>query len=1168
MDNQRSQEIGADGVAQQLSFQFVNHAAGTAANIIYISSQPGYNKLDWEIGLNQGSVTLAPAPAIIDPGHLPPDPLQGTLIYLSLQGLGMSDGAFRELSFSADGWRFQSFPAAQMVGMTPNAPIVLGAGAPATIKVANLNIASAPQPTVDLTTQLYDSQFRNVYGSFKVALQNAPDEQDDNLQDYLQLELDGHEILNSFGVPGTVNNALQLSFAGGRKPASITAGKDSVFNISFVYGPPGDDYGFGALTSNARAQNIQVTRLSHADTWQIVPRSSAQNMSWDLLPLAGQPLLGNVPGDTVGFLLDQISTTYQPGPTAMLVTYSKIPGYRDGVFTIVLDKVAHVVIDEFSVTPSPAVAGPDGTAAVTVRWKVSGAPTLLTLWQNSQPTPVTGMASYPATLAADKTAFTLIAQGRHVDLGNQDQRSAGVLELPVINSFTGGPTEIFCQEASHQATLAWAVNVAGSGQIAISSTSKSFPSEVGLQPIGSMQVPLSGPQMITLAPDGAAGVPGLARNLVISAFDPQPAAIKLSGTANGVAASPGAPFIAVSDSDNNRLIILDTVDCSPITTVAVGALPGAIAFSADGALMLVANTGDKTLTPVAVSSSAGQLVFAPQPALALNGAPQSLLLDPDGKHAYVVTDAGGSSGSLVALADSGSGLKLQGMLAVGKAPRGMARMASGAVIYVANSGDGTISMASVTAEGGLLPGKTIQNVGKQPLALAVASGDQVLLACCAGDNTVVAIDTRNPNIGARNPVTVGSQPCAIAVAPGGTYAFVANQGDGTLSLLDCWGGEARVKVTGTPIKAGANPRAVAVSPDGVNVLTANGAGAACLVTLATYRAAGDAVMLGDRMTDAAVAPDNSSVFVWQNPLKGYTSTPGIVAYNTLTQAQQNVLGAEQVISCVFSPSASKPQAFALLADSSQLCEITLPGMTVSKSDLPLPSPDCRPLALGMGADEKRLLVAYADKANAVWLLVLARNQGAWSKEQALRLYQASARPGLLLLAATRDGSRLVIVDPHAAAIHFCHRNQGVYVLDDAVVPAQAAARGIALLPDGSRAYVLNSAGMERDITVIDMATLQGVLLNIPQEWVAITGIASAPDGRRLYASDANSGALRVLDPASLRILQTINLLAEGERSVQSPLAVAAADDGSAIYVVNNASNNMSVVEQVQMKSSN
>jgi DNA-binding beta-propeller fold protein YncE len=477
-------------------------------------------------------------------------------------------------------------------------------------------------------------------------------------------------------------------------------------------------------------------------------------------------------------------------------------------------------------------------------------------------------------------------------------------------------------------------------------------------------------------------------------------------------------------------------------------------------------------------------------------------------------------------------------------------------------------MASVTAEGGLLPGKTIQNVGKQPLALAVASGDQVLLACCAGDNTVVAIDTRNPNIGARNPVTVGSQPCAIAVAPGGTYAFVANQGDGTLSLLDCWGGEARVKVTGTPIKAGANPRAVAVSPDGVNVLTANGAGAACLVTLATYRAAGDAVMLGDRMTDAAVAPDNSSVFVWQNPLKGYTSTPGIVAYNTLTQAQQNVLGAEQVISCVFSPSASKPQAFALLADSSQLCEITLPGMTVSKSDLPLPSPDCRPLALGMGADEKRLLVAYADKANAVWLLVLARNQGAWSKEQALRLYQASARPGLLLLAATRDGSRLVIVDPHAAAIHFCHRNQGVYVLDDAVVPAQAAARGIALLPDGSRAYVLNSAGMERDITVIDMATLQGVLLNIPQEWVAITGIASAPDGRRLYASDANSGALRVLDPASLRILQTINLLAEGERSVQSPLAVAAADDGSAIYVVNNASNNMSVVEQVQMKSSN
>lgn len=1167
MANPFSPPPDQSGVSQQLSYQFVNYGAdpGGVANVVYLTSDASYNKLKWQIMLNTGSVTLTPAPAILDPTDLPPATSQGTLLYLSLKPLGLSDAVFKELEFTASGWSFQLFPAQQMVGMTPTQSINLGSGAAGmqVIGIANVQIGSAAQPTVDLNTQIYDAHFASIYGSFKVALQNAPDQHDGNLQDAIQVQLSTTSILNSYQAPVSPNT-IQLVFAAGAKPAQIQAGKSSVFNVSFVYGPPGDQYGYGALTTIDLAGNIAVSRLANADKWQIVPLASAQNLSWNLLPPNGQPILGDA-GMTVGFVFDDIATQYQPGPTAMLVAYQNIPGYQDGVFTIVLNKVGHATISDFTVTPNPTVAGADGTATVTVSWNATNA-TSLTLNQNWNSNDVTGTSSFVANLTTESTSFSLTALGPLSDRGNQALASATAAALPVINSFTGGPTEIFCQEASHQATLAWAVETVGSGQVALTSTNSSFPGGSSLPSTYTMAPPLTGPQMLTLTPDGAANPLSLTRKLVVSAFAPSSSQLQVGSAPSGVAASPGAPFIAVSDAANNQVVILDTVKYSQITTVPVGAQPGPIAFSADGSIMMVANTGGNSLTPVSVNADSGLPVFAPQSAVPLPAAPQSLLLDPSGERAYVVTDDGTGAGTLLALKDSGGGYQQLSSVAVGHAPRGLAALASGSAIYVANSGDGTVSAVSVTASGALLPGVTVRGVGTQPMGLAVVDAAQVLLVCCAGDNKVVAIDLRNPNTGNRQSVAVGNQPCALAITPGGGYAFVGNKGDGTLSLLDCWGGVANVKVVGDAIAAGANPVAVSVSPDGLNVLSANSVnGSVSVVTLATYQSAGDAVVLGDHMTDAAVAPDKSFVFVWQNPLMGYTSTPGIVAYNTLTGAQQGLLGTEQVISCVFNPRASLGVAYALLNEGNQLCQIQTPGLMVTQLALPLPSADCRALALGMGGDDSRLFVAYADKANMVWLMVLPRTDSGWGTPQMLQLYQASARPGLVLVAPAFDGQTVVIVDPTSSTIRFCHNASGSYVFDSATVTAQSTARGIALLPDGSAAYVLNSGGMEHDLTVIDMTTLSGKVVSIPQNYVALTGIVSAPDGRRLYACDANAGALRVLDPASLRILQTISLTSGSGQTVQNPVAVAMACDASALYVINNSSNNMSVVEQIQMQ---
>lgn len=1157
------------GAASQLSFQFVNYGAdaGGDANVIYISDDPGYNKLEWQILLNTGSVELTPAPSIPDPATLPPTSQQGTLLYLSLQGLGLTEASFGKLSFSAPGWSFQPFPAQQTVGMTPTEAIKLSAGSAGaqSIVVANLQVAGAPQPTVNLGTQIYDSQFASVYGSFKVALQQAPDTKAANLQEFLQIQLSGNNILNSFQVTPSVNNTLQLVLAPGAKSAQIAAGPQSVFNVSFVYGPPGDNDGFGALTTVELATSIAVSRVANADHWQILPHPSAQNVSWDLVPGNGQPIVGTGgEGTTIAFQLAQIVTLYQPGPTAMLVAYSGIPGYQDGVYTILLNKIGHVVIGNLQVTPNPAVAGPDGTAAVTVSWSTNYA-TELQLTQNWTPNDVTGTTSFPATLVAENTAFTLTASGPLAELGNRATASVTATALPVIDSFAGTPAQIHYQGGSHQVTLAWAVQSAAAGQVAVSSTSPSFQPLSGQADSATVPVRLDRPQMITLAPDGPATPLPLTRNLVVSAFKPVASQLQPGGAPAGVAASPGAPFVAVSDSANNRVLILDTVRYQTLTTVPVGSQPGPIAFSADGALMLVANTGDSTLTPIQVSLTGGLPVFEPQSPVALAGVPRSLLLRPDGKAAYVVTDGGAGPGTLYALTASGQGFAVTSRAALGLAPKGLAALPSGAALYVANSGDGSVSVTGIAANGTLLQGTPIANVGQQPTGVALAAGGRVLLVSCAGDNTVVAIDAVHPSGGLRLPVPVGKQPGAIAVTPGGNYAFVANQGAGTLSLLDCGEGVGDVKAVGDAIQAGGAPAAVIVTPDGLNVLSANGGGAVTLVTLNTYGAAGEAIALGDHMTNAAVAPDNSMVFVWQNPLLGMTSTYGLVAYSPATGTQQGVLGNNLVISCVFNPNPALHAAYALLGEGSQLSQISTPGLQVTALPLALPSSDCRALALAMGGDDSRLLVAYADKDNAVWLAVLARSASNWSMAQTLRLYQADAKPNLLLLAATRDNQRAVIVDPQSKTVHFCHLAGGLYVCDSATVQAQSSARSIAILPDCSTAYVLNSAGMEHDITVIDLATLKGTLVTIPQEFVAITGIASAPDGSTLYACDANAAALRLLDPESLRILQTIPLSGDGGEPVQSATAVALAPDASALYVVNNASNNLSIIQQIQMQ---
>jgi YVTN family beta-propeller protein len=159
------------------------------------------------------------------------------------------------------------------------------------------------------------------------------------------------------------------------------------------------------------------------------------------------------------------------------------------------------------------------------------------------------------------------------------------------------------------------------------------------------------------------------------------------------------------------------------------------------------------------------------------------------------------------------------------------------------------------------------------------------------------------------------------------------------------------------------------------------------------------------------------------------------------------------------------------------------------------------------------------------------------------------------------------------------------------IPVGIGPDGIAISPDGTRAYVSNSAS--HTISVIDTATNK-VLTTIPvgngPRWVAVSpdgtrayvcsydrgsvavidttsnrvmtniscgtytrGIAFNPDGTRAYVSNFGSHTISVIDTATDQVLTNIP-------TGNSPYGVAVSPDGNRVYVSNWVSNTVSVID--------
>ena len=345
----------------------------------------------------------------------------------------MSETEFSALKID-DGknWTFHCYysQSSQVIGFSPKAPENLNADGSISLALNPFTMANKPtKATVQLNVYYFrvggvTKDNNPLAGNFGVNVTYPPDQHKADLHTAIQATLDPTEVVNSpEGSP--LQNALTLVFSQ-VPPAVVQAGPDTEFILTFIYAD--DKNGFGAMMTRAEAQPpFAVAQGQNASGWGITSYPSDKEPYWTLKPPTGQPIVGTGVQSTVSFQITSLATTFQPGPTIVSISYRGIPGYQEGSFALLVEKLPHVEISSgsFQVVPAQSTLT-NGEVSVTLSWTALNA-TALTLTPPGQD--VSGSTSFPTQIAAT-TDFTLIAEGQRP--GNVDNRAFAKCTATVI----------------------------------------------------------------------------------------------------------------------------------------------------------------------------------------------------------------------------------------------------------------------------------------------------------------------------------------------------------------------------------------------------------------------------------------------------------------------------------------------------------------------------------------------------------------------------------------------------------------------------------------------------------------------------------------------------------------------------------------------------------------
>ncbi|MGB7284740.1 MAG: beta-propeller fold lactonase family protein [Candidatus Acidiferrum sp.] len=248
--------------------------------------------------------------------------------------------------------------------------------------------------------------------------------------------------------------------------------------------------------------------------------------------------------------------------------------------------------------------------------------------------------------------------------------------------------------------------------------------------------------------------------------------------------------------------------------------PESLVVDPTGSYVYSVNSADATLSSYSVSLVAGTTGDLTSSSFggSTDSNPVFVTMDPNGQFVYTVNSpAAASNGTVDLFLLSGNGTPTS--TPAGNLPRDAAVHPSGRYLYVANSGDNTISEFSVNASTGALTSIGTQQVPvvvtpQNLSAVVIEPSGQYLFASDQAAN-LVYIFAINPTSGALTPVTNGSvatgtAPYAMAVDISGTYLYVSNLGSSDISTYSI----SLANGTLTPVGASTTP-AGGTSPRGL-----------------------------------------------------------------------------------------------------------------------------------------------------------------------------------------------------------------------------------------------------------------------------------------------------------------------------------------------------------------
>jgi YVTN family beta-propeller protein len=271
----------------------------------------------------------------------------------------------------------------------------------------------------------------------------------------------------------------------------------------------------------------------------------------------------------------------------------------------------------------------------------------------------------------------------------------------------------------------------------------------------------------------------------------------------------------------------------PVSTHGFGVYPGSITVEPLGKFGYVTNEGDPwgyedgangSIAMYSIDATTGALTSTGT----INGNcpglcdPSSMVVDPSGKFAYVVTGGAGIpfNVTMYTIEATTGALTSTGTIATGGVPVSVAVDPAGKFVYVATQNitpglAGSVFMYTINATTGALASIGTIAAETYPASVAVDPAGKFAYVTNSGSNDVsmYTIDATTGALTSIGMIAAGTGPGSVAVDPAGKFAYVVNFNSNDVSMYTINATTGVLTSIGT-IAAGMSPTSIAVHPSG------------------------------------------------------------------------------------------------------------------------------------------------------------------------------------------------------------------------------------------------------------------------------------------------------------------------------------------------------------------